>query len=388
MVYFRYIIILIECLFFIGLNFFYKKQKFSMIQVQNYIWFLAYFLYLINFFDYYAISETVCVMTFIYIAVVNFSYLIGKIPKLEFNDKNLNTLEKSILSKKIEKRCLFVSVAIWIISIPLLQKSIPILLNKGMLVMRWILYGDDPFYSGFEMCIVDYIIRPLATVTIIYFAEQITVKGATKKMAICTILNSVLLVFLTSGRALLEKLIIYSTLAILVAYGINLKKIFTRFKKYILPLVLMFIIVLCISSQRISRNNGIIKEGLIYMFSSMPYLSALIKNNLAKPMVTYGLNTFSFIIDPILLGLRFFGIKIENEFLLSKVTGNNIYIGKSQKMNAVGSTLLPFYLDFGYIGVILFSFIIAKFVKLVENKFAQKYDRINQNIYLYFVEFF
>ena len=64
MEYIRYIIILVECLFFIGLNFFYKKQKFSMIQVQNYIWFLAYFLYLINFFDYYEISETVCIMTF------------------------------------------------------------------------------------------------------------------------------------------------------------------------------------------------------------------------------------------------------------------------------------------------------------------------------------
>ena len=274
-------------------------------------------------------------------------------------------------------------MAIWIISIPLLQKSIPILLNKGMLMMRWILYGDDPFFSGFEMCIVDYIIRPLSTVTIIYFAEQITVKGATKKMAICTILNSVLLVFLTSGRVLLEKLIIYIILAILVAYGINFQKIFSRFKKYILPIILIFVIVLCISSQRISRNNGIIKEGMIYMFSSMPYLSALIKNNLAKPMVTYGLNTFSFIIDPILLGLRFFEIEIEDKFAISKVTGNNIHIGRSQKMNAVGSTLLPFYLDLGYIGVIIFSFIIAKFVKIVENKFAQKYDRISYAKYLF-----
>lgn len=377
-------VVMLFIAFLIYINMIIKKSTLNVAQGQNIIWFIAYALYSINYFDYYKISNWVCVLSIVYLVAFNFAYLCGK-SRLAFNENNLSLLKQSTISKRKERKIIYSSILSWIIAIPLLKKSIPILSQYGMLKMRWILYGETTFFSGLDMCIISYILRPIAIVAIIYMAEQIAIKNIKKKIVGVVLLDVFLLVFLTAGRALLQQLVIYVVLVIIVIYRANIKRILHEYKKYLFPAILILGIVLAVSAQRISRNNGIIKEAMIYLFSSMPYLTALINVGYAAPQYSIAGYTLSFVIQPIELILQILGVNINLKYDLSSVTSNLMQIGANANMNAVGSTLLPFYLDIGIIGVIIYGIILALFMKYIEKQLSKKYDTLSFAKYLFLV---
>lgn len=377
-----FMIILIISLIFINSRI--KRETLNVAQIQNIIWLTAFVLYATNFFNYYPISEEVCILAGIYLISFNFAYL-GKHNYLSINEDLLADLANSVEEARVRKRVIVSSCLSWILALPLLLKSLPILSQYGMSAMRWILYGEQSYFSGLEMCIISYIIRPIATVAILFFAEEIATKRIRKSIVFVVLADAFLLILLTAGRALLEQLVIYVALVLLVVYGANIKKILYEYRKYLIAAVIILVLIVQVSSQRISRSNGAVKEVLIYIFSSMPYLSALISQGLATAQYSICLYTTSFLVQPIVLALQIFGVNLSKTFDLASFTSNLVEIGENAKMNAVGSTLLPFYLDLGYLGPFVFGIMIALFMNRQERKLSVQHTRLAFGRYLFLV---
>ena len=81
-------------LFFIFVN--YKKHItwFSMIQVHNLMWLVAFILYFFNFVGYYPMNERIYLYSFIYIIFFNLFFLNSKVDVNKYLRKNFDIISK------------------------------------------------------------------------------------------------------------------------------------------------------------------------------------------------------------------------------------------------------------------------------------------------------
>lgn len=376
------ILLTLVILFFIYLNTRLKRKKMNFAQIQNIIWLIMCFLYLTNYFDYYPVDEIVYALGILYITSFNLFYIHRNSAVIEWNGDNILHLYEDVHNSKIIKRILFYSVCVWALSVPMLIKSVPLVKQYGILVMRYMLYSEQSYFSSIEMCAIDFIIRPMITVSIIFLVEQFLTHRMDLKIIIVTVINCFLIVLLTGGRAMLMQLVFYFALAAISVYGSNILKIIKKNLRYIVPASCLLVAILIVSSKRISNGNNVFEEMLVYIFSAPAYLSGLFREGVVKPFISYGFATFSSISETITLALRMFGIEL-NVFELSSITSKVIMISPSMDMNAIATTLLPFYCDFGAFGVFGFGAILGYMCKRQEIKTACNFNRINVAIYLF-----
>lgn len=369
-------------LLFICLNTRLKRKKMNFAQVQNIIWLIMCLIYLFNIFDYYPVGGVVYALGILYIASFNMFYIYRNGAVVELDGDNIIQLYEDVHNSKITKRILFYSVCVWVLSLPMLVKSVPLVKQYGILVMRYMLYSEQSYFSSIEMCAIDFIIRPMITVSIIFLVEQFITHKMDIIIIIVTIINCFLIVLLTGGRAMLMQLVFYFALATISAYGNNILKIIRKNLRYVVPAACLLIAILIVSSKRISNGNNVFEEALVYIFSGPAYLSGLFREGIVNPFISYGFATFSSIIDTISLALRVFGIEL-NVFELSSITSKVIMVSPTVDMNAIATTLLPFYCDFGALGVFGFGAILGYMCKKQEIKTACNFNRINVAIYLF-----
>lgn len=365
--------------------------RLSIVQLQNYMWLLAFIIYLSSYFSFYPLHSNIYIYSVCYLFFFNLASLRKKVNvnELFFNDHQ--NISKQINSPKIEAKIILSSVICWIISIPIFIKTFPILfgsgsLSLGMNLLRYQTYGANPIFSTKEMMLISYILRPVFMVSIIYLAEQISIKIIKKRIIFISLINSFILVLLTAGRALLFNLIIYVIVSIIISNGLNLDKIFMKYKSYLIPAFFVFSIVVFISSQRINRNNGPFAEFLIYYFSSLPYLSQLIKFNLIPETYFFGRATFSFLVDPVLLVFKTFfhsqDLPMASQ-IISQLSNQVLHVSDVIVTNATSSTLLSFILDGGAIAVSISASIIGFFTSSYENKLQNELSPVVFGRYLF-----
>lgn len=369
-------------LFFICLNTRLKRKKMNFAQIQNIIWLIMCLIYLFNFFDYYPVNGVVFALGIIYIASFNIFYIHRNSAVVEWNGDNIVRLYEDVHNPKITRRILFYSACVWVLSLPMLLKSVPLVEQYGILVMRYMLYSEQSYFSSIEMCAIDFIIRPMITVSIIFLVEQFITHKMDIKIIIVTVINCFLVVLLTGGRAMLMQLIFYFALATISVYGSYILKIIKKNLRYVVPAACLLVAILVVSSKRISNGNNVFEEALVYIFSGPAYLSGLFREEVVKPFISYGFATFSSIIDTISLALRVFGIEL-NVFELSSITSKVIMISPTVDMNAIATTILPFYCDLGALGVFVFGGLLGYMCKKQEIITARSFNRINVAIYLF-----
>ena len=110
----------------------------------------------------------------------------------------------------------------------------------------------------------------------------------------------------------------------------------------------------------------------------------MLKSNIAVPYSLLGKGTFSTIIDPIFLFIKFFGfdLNLGSQFI-SNITNTTIEIGQNIQMNAVSSILTTFYVDFGFIGVAFGGVLMGLVTIYIERKLMRKMSPKYFVIYLY-----
>ena len=193
------------------------------------------------------------------------------------------------------------------------------------------------------------------------------------KYLMVALVDTLLLTIMTGGRYALVQLL-YSVI-ILFAVVPNNKK--TRGKKssfIIAALVLVFIVAISVSITIQNRGGDFYKDLVIYFSGSFSYLSMILDNPTQYGLgeMMYGYMGFGFILEPIMLVLKFLGLSD------AKVPSwhFNIYCQPFQNIATTGwiafnnnTTLLYYYLrDFGFIGIVLativFSFVLSRFIKM------------------------
>ncbi|WP_270661612.1 O-antigen polymerase [Thomasclavelia ramosa] len=375
-------------LFFIFVN--YKKHItwFSMIQVHNLMWLVAFILYFFNFVGYYPMNERIYLYSFIYIIFFNLFFLNSKVDVNKYLRKNFDIISKKMSNSIYDKRCIISSVIAYFLSFNILSKSLPILfgsgnLSDGMNLLRYQTYTNISIFNTFDLVLMSYIIRPIFVVTILLFSLKLATKTVNLKLTFFALLDALMLIAMTAGRALIISMIIYVVAAFLCFNKVKLSFI-KKYKKYLLLIIPVFIFFIFISSQRVNRNNGVIVEFLIYIFSGLPYMSKLLEACPIEPFTLMGKGVLSPIFDTIGLLLRFFGFNsILASQTISHFTSTSLYVADGIQMNAAASTLLTFYLDFGIYGVALGASLVAIFSKKIEKLVIKNPSCLNLAIYLF-----
>ena len=380
---------IIFILMLLGINYIKQKSLTTITQIHNMMWLIAFLLYLFNYIGFYPLDYAVyfyCLTYLFCFNVVAFSY---SYPIKKYIVENKQAVCDLFKSEKYDQRCLMFSIFGWLLSYRILQKSLPILLGSGSLstgmnLLRYQTYSDISIFNTFELMLLTYIIRPIFTVTILYFALKLASNNLNKKITLIAMLDALFLVAMTAGRALIISMVIYSLIAILLFNKINFISIIKRYKKYLWILLPSLVFFIFISIQRVNRDNSVITELFLYIFSGLPYFSIMLKSNIAVPYSLLGKGTFSTIIDPIFLFIKFFGfdLNLGSQFI-SNITNTTIEIGQNIQMNAVSSILTTFYVDFGFIGVAFGGVLMGLVTIYIERKLMRKMSPKYFVIYLY-----
>lgn len=374
-----------------------KKSRFiGIIQLQNYIWLVGFLIYLFRVVKYYPLNDNVYYCSFLYLLFCNIGSMIRpdflKIGSIRERNQSgfIDDYQQDNRERSREFKCIVASFFCWILSIPILRKSIPILIqygsDQGLNALRYRTYGEHTIFSTPEMLLITYMIRPIFTVTIIYFAQQIAQKRITMRIAFIAIMNALWLIIATAGRALIVSMIIYIVLAIVAINGSNILQLIKRYKKYIIPGFVLLIVFVQIISKRVNKH-GFIEEGIIYFFSGLSYFSTMLNQESAEAFCLFGKGMFSFIIDPVVLVLKFFGVSSFSggSQYLSTLANTILPIGENLTTNATASTLLTFYSDFGIIGAAVGGLLIGRIAVHVENRVEQDFCPISFGRYLFVV---
>lgn len=390
------ILIILFCMLLIFIQSKKKSGFIGIIQLQNYIWLVGFLIYLFRVVKYYPLNDTVYYCSFLYLLFCNIAGLIR--PKyLRIGSIQVSNLSCSIDEYQQENRdrlrefkCIVASLLCWIISIPILKKSIPILIqygsDQGLNALRYRTYGEFTIFSTPEMVLITYIIRPIFTVTIIYFAQQIAQKKITKSIAFIAIMDALWLIIATAGRALIVSMIIYIALATVAINGSNILRLIKQYKKYIIPAFVLLIVFIQIISKRVNKRS-FIEEGIIYFFSGLSYFSTMLNQGIAEAFSLFGKGMLSFLIDPVVLGLKIFGVSSFSggSQYLSTLANAILPIGENLTTNATASTLLTFYSDFGIIGAAVGGILIGRLAVHVESRLEQDFCPVSFGRYLFVI---
>ena len=380
--------IILECLIFNFLNSILYGKRLNITKVQNYVWMFTFLIYLANIFQYYEMRVEVYIYSLTYLLMFNIAYLVFR-KKSDLDDRilalklvtSIDDIKKNISILKI------LSIICWLVTIPLLIKSIPILMNSGMSTLRHIVYSDNSIYTTFDMMLIQYLARPLYSITIILSAIMLAVKKYDKPLFIITLINAIMYSLLTSGRALFMQMVLFVGLSIWFFHGNNIGKLIKTYRKIIIPITIVLVGILWVSSLRINRSYGVIGEFFIYMTGSIPYLSLLIESGKVEFYSLFGKAYFGFVLDSIRLILRFIGFNVVlSSQTISELTLDSLYVSPTIAINAIASTLLDFLLEAGFIGVILGGIISGIIAVSAENYYYKRMTIFSFILFLFIMQ--
>lgn len=387
------------CLFLIFLQINKKSRYLNIIQLQNIIWLAAFLIYLFRIVDYYPLNNQVYFCILLYLIFCNIASLIPPVslPAIRIGNKSNNVLNDLYLkyvddiNQRVSKKCILGSVGCWIVSIPMLRKSIPVIIrygpSNGLSALRNRIYSQFCIYTTFEMLLITYIIRPVLIVSVIYFAQMIAQKKVNKKYAVVAVLDAFWLILATAGRALLVSMVMYIVLAVIAYDGMNVLRLLKKYKKYVIPGFILGVAIIEIISLRVNKKHGFIEEGILYFFSGFSYFSTMINQNIAEPFHLMGKGMFSFIIDPLVLFFKALGINFMSggSQYLSTLANPILPIGPDMTTNATASTLLTFYSDFGILGAAIGGFLIGRISVNTESQINKDCNPVTFGRYLFVI---
>ncbi len=380
--------IILECLIFNFLNSILYGKRLNITKAQNYVWMFTFLIYLANIFQYYEMRVEVYIYSLTYLLMFNIAYLVFH-KKSVLDDRilalklvaSIDDVKKNISILKI------LSIICWLVTIPLLIKSIPILMNSGMSTLRHIVYSENSIYTTFDMMLIQYLARPLYSITIILSATMLAVKKYDKPLFIITLINAIMYSLLTSGRALFMQMVLFVGLSVWFFHGNNISKLFKTYRKIIIPITIILVGILWVSSLRVNRSYGVIGEFFIYMTGSIPYLSLLIESGKVEFYSLFGKAYFGFVLDSIRLILRFIGFNVVlSSQTVSELTLDSLYVSPTIAINAIASTLLDFLLEAGFIGVILGGIISGIIAVSAENYYYKRMTIFSFILFLFIMQ--
>ena len=340
------------------------------------------------YYDYYEPSVVVNIMIFIGCIIAFIIYgvsLKGYRQKFFIDEIRLEDEEINI------DRIIIVNLVGIGILVPYVVRSLKVLALGGFAILR----AQDVIDSGFYAILNDSVIRPVFTATTV-LAIVFSFSNAKRKQKIIVVILSLIgnieQVVLSAGRAPFVNLFFYLMIAIVLFYGKNLRNILYKGRKYICLGIVAIIVVLKITSQRnmSSSENMLLYNTYVYYFSGPSYLTQLIKNVTEYGpggKLLYGAASFGFLTNIFSDIMIFITGKSQGSlYLLGSVISNNQYrVGVHTSINAMYTCFYPFFIDYGWIGIIVCPIFIGIASSIVTKRLYKSANVFNISMYIYWI---
>ncbi|KKP59210.1 MAG: Glycosyltransferase [Candidatus Magasanikbacteria bacterium GW2011_GWC2_34_16] len=261
------------------------------------------------------------------------------------------------------------------------------LINQGYTLdyIRFIYYNVELVsYDLSGISIIDKFIETYFYIPFLYFniafiASLIVLNKVKehKLLFLLTFINMGLFSFNSGGRVIVYILIIEFVISILMVHK-NAQKSFKNI--FLIAIVSFFGIIFMnqISALRMIDGGNVLKNIYLYFAGSLTHFSVLESNSIVQS--TYGVSYIAGFIQPVFMVVKnLFGIEYPNaiETLLTNLSyfQQPRDIGGGVTYNAFVTMFYFFFIDFGYFGVIFFSFIYGAimrffYIKIKTNKIS------------------
>ncbi|MEK3984573.1 O-antigen polymerase [Paenibacillus sp. FSL K6-3166] len=272
-----------------------------------------------------------------------------------------------------------------IIILYLVKRSISVLqmLLSGMDygTIRYEFFYADNITSKYDQLINNWFVVPIITFSIILLSLMIIEKSYSKFMLITTLLCVGLYSFSSGGRSLL----LISGLSIVISWIMNSERSKIGFIGKVKIRVSIFALIgsmLLITILRSDATGNPIKDTLktVVLYFTAPYIyfENVFDMIRQERVVLFGGAFFGGIVDIFILLSRYLGLDINQiSSYIGKYNQMYISVGGNSFYNAFPTMLYTFFYDFGYLGIILESFLFG----LLAKYFYWKMRRLNNIAY-------
>ncbi|MFC6649001.1 O-antigen polymerase [Paenibacillus rhizoplanae] len=304
--------------------------------------------------------------------------------KITINKNHNNNENKSI------KFVIFMEL---IIIAYLLKRTILVLklLLSGMSyqTIRYEFFYADNINNGYDQLVNAWFVLPIITFSIILLSLMIIEKRNNRVLLILTLISVGQYSFSSGGRSLL----LTSGLILIMSWMISKDKVKVSFLSKIKIRISMIVLVIAMFTITIFRNdtlgNPIIqafKTIVLYFTAPYIYFENLIGLVIQDKVTLYGGAFFGGIIDVFVLFCRYIGFDLTQ---ISTHVGkyNQLYlsVGDSSYYNAFPTMIFTFFYDFGYLGIVLESFIFGLMANYFYGKMKREDSTASKGIYIIIV---
>lgn len=283
-----------------------------------------------------------------------------------------------------------INFIILIFMLPFLKDAVAVLLSNGFMYLRANLMSD---ISGIVNILFAYVCYPVIQVSILLgFILFFLGKKHAIKILIFSCFNMFVYEMIFAARngfMIILVFGIFSYLKCRLPAKITGIKNLKRKQKITIALIIVLIvgIVVFISLQRSFKGKSLFETAYIYYVSGPNYLSSLLKNN--KISYLYGRATFGFVYNIFAMLINAFGGNVldTNTLINSQITDVYYNISHTTHINAMSTVYFPFIMDWGYIGIVFGTGLLA-FAAIGIARKCKKNNNIRwYALYIYFLYF-
>lgn len=257
------------------------------------------------------------------------------------------------------------------------------------------------FGSYTEKVIFEYLIMGLFTIFSIITSILFVNKKWKNLFFFIGLINIILYISIGFSRKVLFEFLIYVVLAYIITITLQKKKIS---KRSIIIGICLVIIILVLTLGVTALRTGVsifdfkkiynviieeqIKQFIVYFEGPFRALDHFVENGFSSLQgnLSYGRATLGGIDEIISLPLIFIGFQYPYfNSIVGAELQNNILVGETQQFNALYTSVMNYYCDFGVVGVIIIPALYAIFVRWCIEKFIRKKDIFSQVLAIFVI---
>lgn len=361
-----------------------KKYRRSPLLLFSVLWFSIIFFYSLGAYGIYSSSDSTLKVYFYGIGCFFVGYIL--VPqKYKYALPSSQIDIKTNRKLKIFKYCIIISILVMFFRA---LRAIPFWLAGGPGAVKVALYGGHGELNGtgIESILFAYLADPMQIACLIYIIISVFQKNKNKSIIILSIVLTILKYIASGGKGIIMMVVILMFGYLLCNPKINIKKFFALHKKLLFTIIATICFVCFMMSL---KDGGLFESAYFYLCGCIPMSDHALTMLVSDMPKFYGLMTFNGLLRIVFQVTSFFGfgrgqIELLNTiFEYYETFQDPIMVSPTQKFNAYTSMFTIFFMDYGYMGVIVLSLVFGILAALSQYRALAKPSYQSIGILLY-----
>jgi len=286
---------------------------------------------------------------------------------------------------------------LWLV--PFIQKMLPFIVSGNWVIARsfYLLASTNhTVYTVIDSLFLQWIITPLFYATALIAAYFVAKQRPNYFLLVLSIFDLSAVVLATAGRNAILKYILFFVFAYLFINE-NKSSLWRKIKDSS-PLIKLIMIsgVLALSyitlQRRLSDNTTVLENIYVYFVGPIAYFNNILENTSNYGLFSdylFGRATFGFITTPLeIISSRLFNVDYNGvDNIITSYVSQYVNVTPNIKGNAFSTSLYPFMMDFGWLGVVIGPAIFGQIVGRIFRR-SQEVTNVNQVFWKCLMVFF